>query len=58
MTPQHTVKIRINKQIVDVNCPPFASDRQLDLWLAEYLDHHPDSKIISRSWKSDPDAAA
>ena len=53
MTPQHTLKVRIDKQIVDVACPPFVSEAILDRWLEQYKTTHPGSVIISKSWRSD-----
>ena len=54
--PQHTLTVRIDKQIVAINCPPFASEALLERWLAEYRASHPGSVIVSKSWRS-PDAA-
>jgi putative IMPACT (imprinted ancient) family translation regulator len=53
MEVQHTLKIRISKSIVDVSCPPFASEAQLDAWLAQIKSEHPDYVIVSKSWRTD-----
>lgn len=49
---QHTLKVRIDKQIVTINCPPFASIAQLESLLAEYKATHPGSTVVSKSWSS------
>lgn len=50
---QHTLKIRISKSIVEVSCPPFASEAQLDAWLQRLKAENPDYVIVSKSWRSD-----
>lgn len=49
---QHTIKVRLGKQIVDILCPPFSSETQLDRWLAEFKYARPEAVIISKSWAS------
>lgn len=49
---QHTVKLRIGKDLVDVQCPPFMSIVYLEMWLAQYRCEHPDSVVVSKSWSS------
>lgn len=49
---QHTVKLRIGKQLVDVQCPPFIHIVYLEMWLAQYRAEHPDSVVVSKSWSS------
>lgn len=52
MTVQHTMTVRIDKQIVKINCPPYQSDAALDRLLAEYREAHPTHVIVSKSWRS------
>lgn len=53
---QHSLKIRINKQIVTVNCPPFTPLATLNEWLAQYKLANPEARIISRSWSANASA--
>lgn len=50
---QHTLSVRIDKQIVKINCPPYLSNDALDVLLTEYKMAHPTHKIVSKSWRSD-----
>ncbi len=52
MTVQHTITVRIGKQQVVINCPPYLSEDALDVMLMTYRDEHPDHKIISKTWRS------
>lgn len=52
MTVQHTMTVRIDKQIVKINCPPYQSAAALDRLLAEYREVHPTHVIVSKSWRS------
>lgn len=49
---QHTITVRIGKQQMTINCPPYLSPEALDVMLMSYRDEHPDHKIISKSWRS------
>lgn len=49
---QHTIKVRIDKNIITINCPPFASIATLDAWLAQMKRQNPDWVIVSKSWSS------
>lgn len=50
---QHTISVRIGKQIVKINCPPYLSPEALDVMLMTYRAEHPDHKIVSKSWRTD-----
>jgi hypothetical protein len=41
---------RITNQRVVINTPPFATEAQLEIWLAEFLRQNPDSQVVGKSW--------
>jgi hypothetical protein len=50
---QHTLKVRMGRAIVDVSCPPFTPEAQLDAWLERLKAENPDYVIVSKSWRTD-----
>lgn len=49
---QHTLTVRRNKQLIKINCPPFASIDQLNTWLVLYREANPTDTIVSKSWSA------